>query len=153
MTTQSMIFTIESVSNGNLDEALPLIRAYQEFYEVTDIDDSRNSQFFGQFGEKSPLGCQFICRDKAGRAVGFATVYFSFVSSVPMKVGIMNDLYTLTSYIGKGVGKALINHCRDYAISQGAKRLQWITAPDNEIAQRLYASLPTRHNDWKMYIL
>lgn len=148
-----MAFSIEFVSGDNLNDVLPLIRAYQEFYKVADVDDLRNMHFFSQFGEESSLGCQFLCRDNGGSAVGFATVYFSFVSSIPMKVGIMNDLYTVPSYRGKGAGKALIKACREFAASRCAERLQWITAPDNEHAQRLYDSLPTRSSSWKMYIL
>lgn len=37
---------IELVSNKNIDEALPLIRKYQEFYNVEDISDSKTKSFF-----------------------------------------------------------------------------------------------------------
>jgi len=32
---------IESVSDNNLSEVLPLIRLYQEFYKIEDIDDEK----------------------------------------------------------------------------------------------------------------
>ena len=82
---------IEVVSKRNLAEVLPLIRAYQEFYKVSEISDDRNSEFFAQFGESSPSGCQFIYRE-AGNVVGFATVYFSFASTITAKVAVLNDL-------------------------------------------------------------
>lgn len=53
---------IETVSKNNLVEVLPLIRAYQEFYKISEISDDRNSEFFSQFGESSSAGCQFIYR-------------------------------------------------------------------------------------------
>src|SRR5690554_7341186 len=84
---------IEPVSKNNLAEVLPLIRAYQEFYKVSDISDDRNSDFFTQFGESSPAGCQFVYREE-GNVVGFATVYFSFTSTITSKVAVLNDLYT-----------------------------------------------------------
>ncbi len=37
---------IEEVSQNKLDEVLPLIRKYQEFYKVADISDSKNKTFF-----------------------------------------------------------------------------------------------------------
>ena len=83
---------IEFVTKENLDDVLPLIRAFQEFYDVPDIDDERNRAFFSQFGKDTPFGCQFLYRDK-DVVLGFATVYFSFVSTVAKKVGVMNDLY------------------------------------------------------------
>ena len=63
----------------------------------------------------------------------------------------MNDLFTLPDCRGRGIGKALILHCLDYARSQGAIRLQWATATDNHTAQRLYNSLKTHHKPWLFY--
>lgn len=102
---------IESVDKNNLEELLPLIPAYQEFYKIDAINDDTNRKFFSEFNKDSDLGCQFLYRDDSGRVLGFATIYFSFVSSIPAKVGIMNDLYTIPKCPGKGIGRSLINHC------------------------------------------
>jgi ribosomal protein S18 acetylase RimI-like enzyme len=141
---------IEAVSKSNLAEVLPLIRAYQEFYKVVEISDDRNSEFFAQFGESNPAGCQFIYREK-GAVIGFATVYFSFTSTIAAKVAVLNDLYTLPNCRGKGIGRKLIEHCRSYAAENGAVRLQWVTAPQNEQAQKLYDSLKTGKSTWHFY--
>jgi ribosomal protein S18 acetylase RimI-like enzyme len=85
--------------------------------------------------------------------VGFATLYFSFASSIAGKVGLLNDLYTLPDCRGNGVGKALIRHSYEYAIAKGAKRLQWLTAQDNEQAQALYNSLGASRSSWYFYSL
>src|SRR5690554_8111034 len=107
---------IEPVSKNNLAEVLPLIRAYQEFYKVSDISDDRNSDFFTQFGESSPAGCQFVYREE-GNVVGFATVYFSFTSTITSKVAVLNDLYTRSEE--RRVGK----ECRSWwSCSQCIKR-------------------------------
>lgn len=142
---------IEAVSQSNLKDVLPLIRQYQEFYNISNVNDEKNRIFFSQFGEKNTAGCQFIYRDEQGEAAGFATVYFSFVSSIPAKVAIMNDLYTLPEYRGKGIARKLIDHCLDYALTNGAARLQWLTAKDNQQAQNLYDSLETNKSEWLVY--
>ncbi len=36
---------IEVVSKNNIDDVLPLIRTYQEFYNVAEILDSENKKF------------------------------------------------------------------------------------------------------------
>jgi len=141
---------IEPVTSSNLDEVLPLIREYQAFYKVSDISDARNKTFFSQFSDSSQFGCQFIYRD-SGLVVGFATVYFTFTSTIAKKVAVLNDLYTLPTHRGKGVGRALIEHCHHYAEQNNAARLQWITAPDNERAQRLYDSMKTSKSSWHHY--
>ena len=143
---------IEKVSNNNLDKVLPLIRAYQEFYKTPDICDIKNKQFFSQFGSNNPAGCQFLYSNGSA-VVGFATVYFSYTSTITAKVAILNDLYTLPTMRGQGIGKKLIEHCRDYAAINHAARLQWVTAPDNKQAQKLYDSLSATKSDWHFYAI
>lgn len=150
---------IEPVSDTNLEEVLPLIRAYQEFYLIEDICDSRNREFFSQFGTENPTGCQFLFHSQEhkesaepGKQVaGFATVYFSYVSSITAKVAVLNDLYTVPKFRGQGIATALIEHCRKFAASKDAVRLQWVTAHDNLGAQKLYESLDTNKSSWHFY--
>ncbi|MBV1915738.1 MAG: GNAT family N-acetyltransferase [Pseudomonadales bacterium] len=141
---------IEFVTKENLDEILPLIRQYQEFYKVADISDSRNREFFSQFGESNPSGCQFLFREE-GKVLGFATVYFTHNSTLPARVGVLNDLFCVADSRGKGVGRQLVEHCRSYVMANGAARLQWVTAPDNEPANRLYQSMNTQKSSWYFY--
>ncbi|RZU44958.1 ribosomal protein S18 acetylase RimI-like enzyme [Fluviicoccus keumensis] len=142
---------IEAVNAQNLDEVLPLIRQYQEFYQVTNISDEHNRSFFSRFGLDDPFGCLFLYRGDDGTAIGFATAYFCFSSTAAAKVGILNDLFTLPGHRGRGIGKALIVHCHDYVRRHGAIRLQWTTATDNTTAQRLYNALNTAHKPWLIY--
>ncbi len=142
---------IEAVCDKNLEEVLPLVRQYQEFYNISNISDDRNREFFSQFSESGNNGCLFLYRNDEGVAVAFATVYFSFVSSIPARVGVMNDLYTVSDHRGKGIGKQLTNHCLQFALSKGAARLQWLTAEDNKQAQKLYDSLDTKKSTWHVY--
>jgi GNAT superfamily N-acetyltransferase len=145
-------FVIEKVSEKNLHEVLPLIRGYQEFYKAAEISDSKNKNFFSQFGENNPSGCQFLYRYN-NKVVGFTTVYFTFSSTIAEKVGILNDLYTIPAMRGKGIGRKLIEHSQDFAKKNGAVRLQWITAPDNAQAQKLYDSMETNKSSWLLYSL
>jgi GNAT superfamily N-acetyltransferase len=141
---------IEAVDAKNLAELLPLMRQYQEFYQVADISDERNKQFFSQFGVDNPFGCQFLYRQE-GQAIGFATVYLTYTSTIAAKVAVMNDLYTVANARGEGVGRKLIEHCRQYAKDCDAMRLQWVTAEDNATAQILYDNLDTTSRMWKFY--
>lgn len=141
---------IEAINEQNLDELLPLIRQYQHFYNVANIDDQKNKIFFSQFGINSSKGCLFGYR-KDHQLVAFATVYFSYASSITSKVGIMNDLFTHDAYRKQGIAKALIMHCEQYAKRNGAKRLQWITAASNKTAQSLYKSLGATQSSWEVF--
>jgi GNAT superfamily N-acetyltransferase len=142
--------TIEAVNENNLSELLPLMRQYQQFYEIVDICDERNRNFFTQFGLANPFGCQFLYRQDR-EVLGFATVYFTYTSTIAAKVAVMNDLFTLENARGKGVGRKLIEHCRQYAKDRGAARLQWVTGEDNTAAHSLYDNLDTASRNWKFY--
>ncbi len=141
---------IEPIDVKNLNEVLPLIRKYQEFYNVEKIDDDKNRTFFSQFGHSSNKGCLFGYRLN-GKLVAFATVYFCYASSIISKVGVMNDLFTSLEYRQQGIGKELINHCKNYAKENGAARLQWVTAASNDAAQAVYKSLGARQSSWEFF--
>lgn len=141
---------IQLIDKNNLEEVLPLIREYQEFYQVQHIDDDRNQVFFSQFGPASDKGCLFGYR-KSGKLVAFATVYFTYASSITGKVGVMNDLFTKATNRREGIATELIKYCEQYAKSKGAVRLQWLTSPANKAAQSLYNSLGASSSSWVLY--
>ncbi len=141
---------IDVVSSENLDEILPLIEQYQAFYKAAPVSGPANKQFFSQFGEDSSAGCQFLYRSQS-TTVGFATVYFTFNSTIAAKVAILNDLYVLPACRGQQIGRKLIDHCRNFALNKGAARLQWVTAPDNLAAQKVYDSLNVKRSEWLFY--
>ncbi len=141
---------IETLSKKNIAEFLPLIRAYQHFYNVQGISDENNARFFSQFGISNPLGSVFLFREGLHLA-GFATVYFTYASTITAKVATLNDLYTHPHHRKNGIAQQLIEHCRTYAKSQDAIRLQWVTSPDNHTAQTLYDGLSTQKSTWHFY--
>jgi hypothetical protein len=53
------------------EELLPLIAAYQRFYEVEQIDDDRNRAFFRRFLAPSEDGLLLGARSE-GRLLGYA---------------------------------------------------------------------------------
>jgi GNAT superfamily N-acetyltransferase len=138
---------IAPVAAGELQELLPLIAAYQRFYEVEEIDDERNRAFFSRFLAPSEDGLLLGARgasDGAARPggpselLGYACLYWHFSSLIPAETVLMNDLYVTESARGRGVGRALIEAAAAVGRERGAAILQWITAPDNRTARRLY---------------
>ena len=143
---------IETVTAATFEQVLPLIADYQRFYEATP-DQARNRSHFAQFLADHSQGIQFVALDDAGRAVGFATLYFPFGSVSARMNCLMNDLYTIPEARGLGIGRALILHCLAYAREHGFGSIYWQTAQSNTQAQRLYDSLPTTRSAWFTYTL
>jgi GNAT superfamily N-acetyltransferase len=130
---------IEPIGTEQMEALLPLISAYQRFYEVDDIDDERNRAFFSRFIAPSEDG-MLLGAWREGELVGYACLYWHFTSLIPAETVLMNDLYVVDSCRGQGIGRALIEACATVARERGAHQLQWVTAPDNVTARRLYDS-------------
>jgi GNAT superfamily N-acetyltransferase len=99
-------------------------------------------------------GLQLLARDYAGRAVGFATLYWSWQTLVAAHVGVMNDLFVAPEARGMGVAEGLIAACLERCREHGATRLVWQTASDNHRAHAVYARVgATRDDRWLDYQL
>ena len=65
----------------------------------------------------------------------------------------MNDLFVRPGHRGHGVGRELIDASAKVARRRGAPHLEWLTAMDNEVAQRLYDRLGATRSSWFAYEL
>jgi GNAT superfamily N-acetyltransferase len=145
---------IEPVSSAQLEALLPMIAAYQRFYEVPEerIDDERNRDFFGRFVAPSADG-MLLGAWRGEELLGYACLYWHFSSLIPGETVLMNDLYVDADHRGEGVGRALIEASAAIARERGAKRLEWVTEPENVTAQRLYDSTGASRSNWIEYDL
>jgi GNAT superfamily N-acetyltransferase len=143
---------VEPISAEQLELLLPLIAAYQRFYEVEDIDEERNRAFFARFVAPSEDGT-LLGAWRDGELAGYACLYWHFTSLVPAETVLMNDLYVAESFRSRGVGRALIEASAAVARERGAHRLEWGTQPSNLTAQRLYEGTGAERSEWVEYEL
>jgi len=143
---------IAPIRDDQFEELLPLIAAYQRFYEVEEIDEGRNRTFFRRFLAPSEDGLLLGAR-RDGRLVGYACLYWHFSSLEAVESVLMNDLYVDEGARGVGVGRALIEAAAEVARKRGAPLVEWATAPDNHTAQRLYDSTGAERSEWFSYEL
>jgi GNAT superfamily N-acetyltransferase len=143
---------IAPVAAAEFERLLPLIAAYQRFYEVADVDTERNRAFFRRFLAPSEDGLLLGARD-GGELVGYACLYWHFSSLAAAESVLMNDLFVSEAARGRGVGRALIEASAALARERGAAHLEWATAPDNLTAQRLYDSTGAERSTWVEYEL
>ncbi|MGD9736856.1 MAG: N-acetyltransferase family protein [Solirubrobacterales bacterium] len=143
---------IAPIAASEYGQLLPLIAAYQRFYEVEEIDEQRNHRFFRRFLAPSDAGLLLGAR-RAGRLVGYACLYWHFSSTKARETVLMNDLFVAPEARGAGVGRALIEASLEVARERGAAQLEWQTAPDNHTAQRLYDATGAARSTWISYEL
>jgi GNAT superfamily N-acetyltransferase len=143
---------VEPISAAQLEALLPLIAAYQRFYEVEDVDNERNRAFFAGFVFPSERG-MLLGAWRGDDLVGYACLYWHFTSLVPAETVLMNDLYVVEAARARGVGRALIEASAAVSRERGAHHLEWATVPENIAAQRLYDSTDAERSEWIEYEL
>jgi GNAT superfamily N-acetyltransferase len=144
---------IGRVTESDLPALLPLLRAYCDFYEVAPSDEALLALSRAVLADPEREGVQLLACDDAGRAAGFATVYWSWDTLMAARVGIMHDLFVAPARRGQGVGEALIDACRAECRRHRAAKLGWQTARDNVRAQRLYERVGANRDEWVDYWL
>jgi GNAT superfamily N-acetyltransferase len=145
-------FRIEPITAEQYETLLPMIDAYQRFYEVPDIDRDRNRDFFRRFIAPSEDGL-LLGAWEGDQLIGYACLYWFFSSTQATETVLMNDLFVDPSGRRGGVGRALIAASLEVARDRGARHLEWNTAPDNHTAQRLYDSTGAERSTWLNYEL
>jgi GNAT superfamily N-acetyltransferase len=145
--------SVSQVGPDDLEDLLPLVRAYCDFYEVAPSDEDLLELSRILIDDPEREGLQLIARDADGRAVGFATIFWTWSTTDAARLGVMNDLFLREDARGGGIAEALIAACREWCARRGAKRLAWQTAPDNLRAQAVYDRVGGHREQWVDYWL
>ena len=74
------------------------------------------------------------------KAVGFTQLYPLFSSTRMKRVWLLNDLFVLDSYRGKGISKMLLERAKELAHQTDACEIMLETAKTNIIGNQLYPS-------------
>lgn len=127
---------IRPAREEELEELLPLMRAYCDFYESTPTDEGVMAMARKLITDPAQ-GAVFIARDD-GQAIGFATLDWKWSMLKGARIGYLEDLFVDPDSRGRGTADALIQVCADRCRELGMPALEWLTAPDNHRAQKVY---------------
>ena len=141
---------IGPITEQQYETLLPMVAAYQAFYEADEISEDRNREFFRRFLDPSDDG-MLIGAWQGERLVGYTCLYWHFSSVGAHHTVLLNDLFVDAEARGGGVGRSLIEAAAEVARERGVPRLEWSTAPDNETAQRLYDTTGAEKTTWIEY--
>jgi GNAT superfamily N-acetyltransferase len=145
--------TIEPVGESDLEELLPLMRGYCDFYEVAPGDEALLAMSRALIADPAREGVQLIARDGDGAAIGFATIFWTWSTLSASRIGVMNDLFVRPEARGTGAAEGLIRACAERARDHGASSLGWQTARDNFRAQAVYERVGAKRAEWLDYSL
>jgi GNAT superfamily N-acetyltransferase len=144
---------IAIVTEDDLPDLLPLMRGYCDFYEVDPSDERLLDLARTLIADPERQGLQLIARgDGDGRAVGFATIFWTWSTLSADRLAVMNDLFVSADARGGGVADALIAACADQCRERGVPELAWQTARTNLRAQAVYERVgAARDERWLDY--
>jgi GNAT superfamily N-acetyltransferase len=144
---------IDAVGEADLPELLPLLRGYCDFYESNPSDERLLAMSRALLANPELEGVQLLARDDEDRAIGMATIFWTWSTNAAARVGTMNDLFVEPSARGNGAAEALIRACVERCRERGAIRLEWQTALDNHRAQAVYERVGGKREQWLDYSL
>ena len=142
--------TVRPIGASDAARWRELFTAYGVFYE-TDFDDAvLDGVWAWLMDAEHPLFC--LVAEHDGQVVGFAHVREQPDTFTAGPGWFLDDLYTAPEGRGAGAGTALLDAIAEHARAHGGGTIRWITAADNERAQRVYDRLATR-TTWVTYEL
>lgn len=137
-------FDIVRMTPEHLDTATELFDGYRIFYGQ-ESDEAGAQTFLRERVERDESVLFLVMDDEIG--LGFTQLYPLFSSVSMGSLWLLNDLYVAPEARKRGVGAALLERARGFAIETGAIGLKLSTAKDNLAAQRLYEKLGWKRNE------
>lgn len=137
---------IRPAAPADLAPWLPLWEGYNAFYGrsgATALPEAVTKALWARiFDAAEPIHA--LVADKDGQLVGLAHYLFHRSTTAIAPVCYMQDLFTVESARGQGIGKALIESVYNAAAKVGVSRIYWHTHESNATARALYDRLAER---------
>ena len=130
-----MSILIRPITQSDKARWLELFKEYIIFYK-SNLSDQQLELTWQRI--HSDFNIKAVIAEKDGQIVGIAHYIFRPSTWEVKDFCYLEDLYVDSRVRGEGIGRALINELEKIATQAGSKRLYWTTAPDNEVARKLY---------------
>lgn len=137
---------VRFVSRADFPQWLPLWEGYNRFYgrsgETAVPDEITQTTWARFFDAYEPLHAMVAERD--GQLVGLVHYLFHRNTNSIAPICYLEDLFTLESARGNGIGGMLINAIYEQAKIAGVARVYWQTHETNSAAMKLYDKVGER---------
>ncbi len=130
-----MSITVRPITVSDKTRWLEMFKEYIVFYK-SEVSDEQLELTWQRI--HSDFNINGLLAEKDWQVVGLAHYIFRPSTWEVEDFCYLEDLYVDPTVRGGGVGRALINELEKIAAAKGSKRLYWTTAPDNEVARKLY---------------
>lgn len=127
---------IRSAVPADFEQWLPLWEGYNTFYERSvpaEVTRMTWSRFFDVY---EPMHA--IVAERDGKLLGLVHYLFHRNTAMLGPTCYLQDLFTVATTRGQGIGRALIEAVYERAQAAGSPRVYWMTQESNTTARRLY---------------
>jgi GNAT superfamily N-acetyltransferase len=133
-----MSISIRAALPADKQRWLVIWQGYLDFYQTELLAEQSELTWQRILDPEFNMKCAVALDD--GVIVGFTT--YNLQNSTWSENGhcYLEDLFVDSTVRGKGVGRALIEYVKSYAIENKCSRLYWNTDEDNATARKLYDS-------------
>jgi ribosomal protein S18 acetylase RimI-like enzyme len=130
-----MTIVIRRAAMEDVDRVAPLFDGYRGFYgKPSDVPAAREFLAARLSANESIV----LIATAGDEVAGFAQLYRSFSSVSLGRVAILNDLFVVPAWRGRGVGARLLDAVERESRERGAIRVELATGKGNDVAHRLY---------------
>jgi GNAT superfamily N-acetyltransferase len=131
---------IRPIAKSDFPQWKSLWDGYNAFYGRTDAtalpEETTRMTWARFFDPNEPVHA--LIAEQAGQIVGIVHFIFHRTTISINPTCYLQDLFTLESARGKGVGRALIQEVYRHAQQAGCARVYWLTHETNKTAMELY---------------
>jgi GNAT superfamily N-acetyltransferase len=121
---------------------LRLWRGYVDFYQARVSDEQTELTWDRLLDARHPL--HGIVAQEAGDVVGFSHCFMHSSTWSDKGYCYLEDLFVDPLMRGRGIARSLIEATSEFAASQGAGKLYWLTAETNYTGRMLYDRVAKR---------
>ena len=141
---------IRAACREDVTTIMALIEALAAYEKLSDAVTGNAEMLEKHLFTEPPLA-EVIVGEWEGKVVGFA-LFFTNYSTFLTQPGIyLEDLFVLSDYRGKGVGRALLSYVAKIALARGAGRLEWSVLDWNQSAIGFYERIGANVlPDWRL---
>jgi ribosomal protein S18 acetylase RimI-like enzyme len=135
---------------SDIPRLAPLFDAYRQFYEQAPDLQGAEAYLTSRLERHESvifLAEATIPTSALPSPAGFTQLYPSFSSVSMCPHWILNDLFVSPEFRRLGIGAALLERARHFAVGTGAKSIVLETAVTNKAAQALYESLSWKRDE------
>ena len=134
----------------DVPKILEMIRGLAEYerlsHQAVATEDSIRTSLFGP----RPFA-EVVLAYSGSTPIGFALFFHNFSTFLGRPGLYLEDLFVLSEWRGRGVGRRLLTHLASIAVERGCGRMEWAVLDWNESAIGFYRRLGAEMlDDWRI---